>query len=260
LGGERVVVIHVERGHVLLATCVLALLVLAAFTVYYDYSSSYVWVFPLDTARDVYTFFKPRVVVGVYSVVDTHRSFVVFNGAAGVIRVASSGDYAVVSASGASTYVVAVASLAVILYALTSRRLWRATAGRGLQGALLLVALLALFTTPITALYFHVNSGFEYSFSFTEEPVKVVYFKDLKYAVVDVDGAKPMYLTSGSLNITVVSTAPLENTTLIYYKASFRELATSVPLHVILAPGLMLVASTAVGLGFTRVLVKKAER
>jgi hypothetical protein len=70
---------------------------------------------------------------------------------------------------------------------------------------------------------------------------------------------KSMYLMNSVLNITVISPAPLVNSTLTYYKAVFREIRGEPSTVIILAPVLMLMSSTIIGYTIGRIVEKSKE-
>jgi hypothetical protein len=284
--GEKRIVIEFSRSGLLVALLFLVFAVTSILVVYVDYNTEYTWIYPLDTERVFFTYLKPQVLVSVQSTIETSGVTGIVSGIPGLIRVRGTGDYAIVLARGPSIYVLAVVALSTVLFVLNFQRFRRILSSTSPMRIALLVVLTLLFLMPTLTLLLYVNDGFNCGFSFRED-FKSVYFRDLKYGVVNETGipqivynvrddiaggfgkvylvafrvnlqdpvvpivvlsintpsgvyrelalSKSFYLTSGSLNITVFSSSPLVNTTLIYYKAEFTEkpgysiLATLIP-------------------------------
>lgn len=305
---KKVIVLSLDLDNLIYLVSIIVLIVLAAWIMIYDYSVNYVWVIPLDRGRDVFTYYKSNIIVNIYNVVDNYRSIIGLSGVTGKIIVASSGDYSIIYAGGLNAYVSAIAILTPIFYLAVSRKMRKLMKVKTNRGLLMITLLLLLFILPLVSLIFYVNAGFNNGFTVSEEPVRVLYFKDLNYAVANVTGSpqyvyiirdevqgelalvafktnlgdqvlpivaldvatpsgryseltymKSMYLMNSVLNITVISPAPLVNSTLTYYKAVFREIRGEPSTVIILAPVLMLMSSTIIGYTIGRIVEKSKE-
>lgn len=302
---KKVIVVSLGLTNLFQVASALLLIFLAAWIIAYDHNITYLWVLPLDSARELFTYFKSDILVNIYNVVDNYRSIVGLTGITGRIIIASSGDYSIIVARGLNTYVSTIAVLTPILYVFTLKKTRKLIDLKKTPGLIMSVVLLILFILPLISLFIYINTGFTNGYSFAEEPVRTLYFRDLNYAVVNVTGstqyvyiindevgnaltlvafkvslhdqvlpivaldvitpsgkyseltyAKSLYLINSSLNITVISPAPLVNTTLTYYKASFKELSTEAPILILLLPVSMLVFGSILSLIASRILEK----
>ncbi|MEM0005133.1 MAG: hypothetical protein QXE10_02065 [Desulfurococcaceae archaeon] len=305
---RKVVVLSLDLNSLIYVASIIVLIVLAAWIMIYDYSVNYVWVIPLDHGREVFTYYKSNIIVNIYNVVDNYRSIIGLSGVTGKIIVASSGDYSIIYAGGLNAYVSAIAILTPIIYIAVTRKMRKLIGMKTNRGLLMTTLLLLLFILPLVSLVFYVNNGFNNGFAVSEEPVRVLYFKDLNYAVTNVTGSpqyvyiirdevqgglalvafktnlgdqvlpivaldvatpsgryseltytKSLYLVNSVLNITVISPAPLVNSSLTYYKAVFREMSSETPPLITLTPVLMLATSTVLGYVTGRIVGKQGE-
>jgi hypothetical protein len=92
-----------------------------------------------------------------------------------------------------NAYVSAIAILTPIFYLAVSRKMRKLMKVKTNRGLLMITLLLLLFILPLVSLIFYVNAGFNNGFTVSEEPVRVLYFKDLNYAVANVTGS-PQYV------------------------------------------------------------------
>lgn len=111
---EKRVVLELTASRLVLIAIVVALVAIGLLIVYIDSTTVYIWIYPLNSARRIFVFYKSSVLADIRYVAGEYRTTSIITGIPGEIHLDSTGDYAVVAAYGYSSYV-----LATILFSIT---------------------------------------------------------------------------------------------------------------------------------------------
>lgn len=291
------IVLEISPLNIVLLVSILVLISLAIWILYTDSNTGYIWVYPLDRERIVFTLFKSEVLLLNSRVIENITSVTVVTGIPSFIGVGGTGDYVVMLVRGPSIYVWTITISTVAGYILTLYKYRKVVRKYSIKNIALLLVLIVLFVMPIVSLFIYINEGFNNGFNYHE----VVVYENLECKTINitelalvgyncVDGVKdeiqgdvgkiylvafkvdlkdqenplviftvdnrPLgithgmygmskFITSGNVNIIVLSRQPLANSTLIYYKGEFTE-KPGFSLIVAVIPVLMLVVDLVI--------------
>lgn len=279
---EKRVVLELTASRLVLIAIVVALIATGLLIVHIDSTTMYVWIYPLNSARRIFVFYKSSVLADIRYVVEDYRTTSITTGILKEISLDSTGDYAIVAAYGYSSYVLATIVFSItgfILSYIVFRKIPLMSKWFSIIIALALLYLLPMMLLIIPPGYSFIDCGKNMGFSIHEainftKPIDefkvdentarelatilnlnysywyvirdnnistltLVAFRvkpgDAEFPIVffitntssgrsiEWTSGKSIYLSDGSVMIIVLSNTPLQNTTLSYYKAFFRE-------------------------------------
>lgn len=140
--GEEVRV-TIPLSKLLRAASILLIVIVGAYVIAYDYSTDYLWVLPLDSAKTVFGYPKAFVRARAYDVWgNASVSSLDLSGfPLELVLGPSEGKFAVIYARGPNAYVILIVTISYIVGALFLRKLGRGVRGPALIGAVMFIAL-----------------------------------------------------------------------------------------------------------------------